>query len=372
MLHAAAMSDTSVYPRKGSPKWYVSYWCVKKMKRIHEATPWRIDDPAGRKHALRFAAAKSEEAAAMRGNAKHETWGAWVEKFLSDRFRQQRKTLTRYLNAWDWIRVYLDEKKLPLPAGVDYNHVIKYLDWRTSKKRHCGKMITRNTALTEVKVWGGIMGEAMRRGFATSNPCLRLGLRRDPPREKPEMSNEEVAVIRAELKKREGALPITEQWMTVSFELALHHGCRLSATQIPFSAISLEQSRLTLHEKGKNGQPKIFTVGIHDGVRGLLLRLREAGATVTCRMPAMPSKVWHDFFRGLQLGHLCFHCTRVTVITRMARGGVPIQQAMAYVGHASESVHRIYQRLKPEDLALCRQALNFGSTAGTPQTPGVS
>lgn len=51
----------------------------------------------------------------------------------------------------------------------------------------------------------------------------------------------------------------------------------------------------------------------------------------------------------LKLGHLCFHCTRVTFITRGARAGVPESAMMKMVNHASKEIHRIYQRLADAD-----------------------
>jgi integrase len=91
----------------------------------------------------------------------------------------------------------------------------------------------------------------------------------------------------------------------------------------------------------------------------------------------MVTKEWHWFLKGrAERGwqgvcpHATFHCTRVTVITRMARAGVPIQQAMAYVGHADQTVHRIYQRLQADDLTKCTEALRFFPAIGTQQSPG--
>jgi hypothetical protein len=291
------MEGASIYARKGSSKWYVSYWCATRLKRVHEATPWRVADPTGRKHAMAFAAAKTSAAAAFRGHAKLEVWGAWVEKYLSDRYRGVPKTLQRMKNAWDWIRVFLDENQLQLPAAVNYNHVLKYVDWRQAQKRHCGKLISRNTTLTEVKVWGLIMREAIRRGFATTNPCERLGLKRDPARQKPEMTDAEIAKIRAELRAREGALPIRERWMTVSFEIAIHQGCRISETQLPLSSIG--ENSIQFVAKGRNGRPHVFTTTLHPGLRPLIAELRAAGATHTCQLPRMASKLWYDFFREL-------------------------------------------------------------------------
>lgn len=371
------MSDTSVYARQGSPKWYVSYWCRKRLKRVHEATPWRVDDPSGRKAAMRFAAAKSAEAAAFRGTLKHEVWGAWVEKYLENRYRASPKTHTRMGNAWDWLRVWLDHKEIAVPAALTYHHVIAYPEWRALQKRNCGKSVCRNTALLELKVLSLIMREAIRRGFATANPCERLGMRRDAPKQKPEMTDAEIATIRAALLVREGALTIDQRWMSVAFEIAVHQGCRLSETQVPLTAVT--DSTIQFVAKGRNGRPHVFTTTLHPGLRGLMAELRAAGATTTCALPRMASKVWHDFFLEVGLGHLCFHCTRVTVITRLARAGVPIQQAMRFVGHASEAVHQIYQRLKTEDLSACVSALGSLSaplpvssdTGGRPRIPGA-
>jgi hypothetical protein len=67
-------------------------------------------------------------------------------------------------------------------------------------------------------------------------------------------------------------------------------------------------------------------------------------------LPQYAAKKWHQFFRRLGLGHLSFHSTRVTVVTRLARAGHPIYQTKAYVGHASDTVHAIYQRLTPMDV----------------------
>ena len=96
----------------------------------------------------------------------------------------------------------------------------------------------------------------------------------------------------------------------------------------------------------------------------------------SCALPVMAAKEWHTLFREIGLPHLCFHCTRVTVITRMAREGVPIAQAMRFVGHASEAIHRIYQRLAAPDCGWAIKAIDYGGGAkprtgdAYPATPG--
>ena len=111
------LTDSSIYPRKGSPHWYVSYWCARTGSRIHRATPWRVDDPAGKKQVLRFAAQKAQEGQALRGAAKHEVWSAWAGSYLDDRYRRQAKTLQRYKSALDSLRVFIEERRLHHPAA---------------------------------------------------------------------------------------------------------------------------------------------------------------------------------------------------------------------------------------------------------------
>ena len=364
--------DTSVYPRKGSPYWYVSFWCPRRMKRVHEATKFRTDDSHGRRHALRHAAALSEAAASIRGLVKHETWHAWVGRYIDDRYRRTPKTLQRFRNAWEWVATFLHERSLHAPSAITYHHVLAFVEWRTGTIRNNGKPISRNTALLEVKVWGLIMREAIRRGYAATNPCERLGIPRDPSKEKRAMSDAEIAQIRAALHRLEGALPLVDQWMTTCFEVAIHQGCRLMETQVAFTEIDLEARTIQFRGKGRGGVPRIFTTALHPGLVGRLSALREAGATHTCRLPRMAALDWYKFFQREKLEGLSFHCTRVTVVTRLARAGVPIQQAMRFVNHASAQVHAIYQKLSAPDLQNCLTALASLGSGATPQTPGAS
>ena len=46
-----------------------------------------------------------------------------------------------------------------------------------------------------------------------------------------------------------------------------------------------------------------------------------------------------------------FSRTRVSVVTRLAEARVNEQQAMAYVGHASTTIHGVYQKVKAQRVA---------------------
>ena len=89
----------------------------------------------------------------------------------------------------------------------------------------------------------------------------------------------------------------------------------------------------------------------------MLKKLKKDGRTMTCELPQMASKEWWRFFKkiGLHQKGVCFHCTRVTVITRLIRQGHSEAVVRKIVHHASTEVNRIYQRLGVEDV---RPALN--------------
>lgn len=358
------MKHVTVYPKAGRPVWYAAFPCPRSGKRIFRATEFRRDDPAGERKAWDWARAQAREGLLARKEGGRCEWGNWVEPWLRLKYRKQNSSLTNALNWWSWVSLYLREQGCATPRALDRDLVMGYIPWRLALEKRNGRRVCFNSALQEVKFLGRVMREAILRKFAEVNPAEKLGLKKDKAPEKPEISDAEVALIRGRLAVLEGHLPLAERWMSVSFEIALHQGCRAKATQIPMERIDLEAGTIRFHEK----RDQVFTVPIHPELRPLLEALRAEGAVVTCRLPKGSAIRWTKFFKGRRepdrsltpfLPHLCFHCTRVTVITRLARAGVPIQQAMAYVHHASELIHRIYQRLKAEDLRGCHAALCY-------------
>ena len=59
----------------------------------------------------------------------------------------------------------------------------------------------------------------------------------------------------------------------------------------------------------------------------------------------------------------CSHSTRVTFITHGAKQGVPQSQMMKLVNHASEEIHRVYQRLVGADVCEELNAIKFPTAA---------
>lgn len=361
------MKHVSVYPKAGRPVWYAAFPDPKTGKRILRATEYRRDDPQGLRKAWNWARAAARDGLLARIDSKNSTWTIWVEPWLRMKHRHEAHTLRTQLNWWSWLFLFLEERQIATPRALTREDVFAYIDWRTSQIKLSGKKTSYNSALQETRLLGRIMREAIQRGYAESNPCERLGLKRAPAPEKPEITDEEVTKIRTRLERIDRHRPLAERWRSISFEIALHTGVRHHETGFPLDRVDWKANTIRLYDAKAKGH---YTIPLHPGLRPLLEQLRDAGLKVTCTLPETweSGKFWSRFFRGQKkngrrtkgfMPHLCFHCTRVTVITRFARAGVPIQQAMAYVHHANVMIHRIYQRLTPADIGRCVQALEF-------------
>jgi len=78
----------------------------------------------------------------------------------------------------------------------------------------------------------------------------------------------------AEIDKIRDALKSQPEWMQVSFEVGILQGCRLTETAVPWHRIDLDNDRITLVAKGRNGKPHEFTTKIHPGLKPLLRSLK--------------------------------------------------------------------------------------------------
>ena len=211
----------------------------------------------------------------------------------------------------------------------------------------------------------------MRRGYAEGNPLLHPGIQKHKPAEKPAMTDEEITKIRAELAR-------WPEWMRTSFEIAIYTGCRQGDTNIPLKDVDLEAKTITL-EKPKGGAERAFTVPMREELVPLFTRLKAERTNDQTAFDFVgtgskwekPSKMWWRFFKQndeLNLPHLTFHCTRVTFVTRGAKQGVPQSKMMKLVNHASEEIHRVYQRLVVADVRDELNAIKF-PVAAAPVPP---
>lgn len=363
----------SVYSREGRAHWFAKVRDPKTLKWRGLRTPFRVDAAAGKRNALVWANDRDRIGAENIRLARNEVFAGWVVPWLQQFYGYNEKTLARYLTAWAHLFEFLAERGLLHPRDVAYRHAGEYLSWRMAQRRRRGTSINHNTALTEMKVLSRILREAVRRELIGANPWAQLGIRRQRVRHAPAMSRDEIGLHRAALLKLEGGLPIGKRWRSVSFELALHQGLRLSATSIPMERIHLDPrsdaarginlDRMTVFTKGRNGEPKVQVLPVHPAVRGLLLALRAAGARVTCELPKMAAKEWWKFRRDHGLAHLRFHSTRATLATEFAKNNVSQQKAMEVFGHKSVAVHQAYLHLSASDVADELGGVDFSTPA---------
>lgn len=339
----------SILPRNGF--FYLKFKTAAGLWRRRKL-PIRIDDPeAKRKCAMALAQEQVREAgmvpsgsagAAMRG------W-KWVPDYLVRHYTHP-ESLARARNVWAAVSVFLDCRRVSEPGMVTAAMGHDYVAWRQAPPPGTVKARTKNTALTELKIWGGIQQHAVVLGLAPWNPLYRLGIKRDRPAVKPEIDLDVQKEIEAKLAESK------PQWMNDAWLVAMKQGCRLDQICLPLRNIDLANNCITFPEQ----KGKTHTATLHPDLLPLIERRRAEGATLLVEYPKSASSKWSKFFnQDLALGipHLCFHSTRVTVITRLLRDGWTVAQVMQYVGHSSQEVNEIYRRLKSADVAKLTKSL---------------
>jgi integrase len=117
----------------------------------------------------------------------------------------------------------------------------------------------------------------------------------------------------------------------------------------------VDEKAMAITFKIKGGS--FFTAPLHKDLLPLVKKAREEKREVLIDVPPQASVRFGQFFERKKFEGLCFHCTRVTVVTRLCRAGFSESQTMAYVGHADALVHAIYRKLKPRDVAHLGDAL---------------
>lgn len=357
----------SVYEREGRPHYYASFVPANEYRRVSRATHFKVADPAGKSRAYEWACEQAK-LSRVHDAKDEERWHVWVVHFLNQRYRKKPLTLKRYMTSWRYWQVYLDKQKVLGPRAVTFQTVRDYIDWRTGpeQQKRSGKFVTHNTAMTDVEAFRIIMGEAVRRGWRVDNPCRELGIARDDAKEKREITDEEMERIIKALDELVAKKP-HKDWMRISWEIARWQGCRLSETQFDITRhVNFREN--TIKFNGKGG--KTIHTSLHPQLKPYLEAMVKSGRTFTCKFPRMgvgaagaASKFFRQFFDVLGLPDISFHCTRVTVITKLIRADVPLAQVMAFIGHADEEVNRIYRKLKPRDLHRVTAALNYGPSA---------
>lgn len=346
----------SDYERADSPFVWIQYADARSIKR-YQKTPIRKDDPD---KALKIAKALNRVEADLLANKPQQSnasWN-WVADYLRQRYAAKKRTAHIYRIHWDWLSGYMIDAQIAGPGQLDRAGVFAYVDWRTGQtKEKSGRHPQLNTALGELKLLGLVMDEAVRRGLAADNPARKLGIEREEPALKPEMEDAEIETIYRADKP---------DWMRKSFHIGLHTALRFSDTAIERNRVNWTAKEIVI-DKPKGGRKRAFSIQIYPTIRPMIEEFMDSGDKVLWSLPAKERTLtgiyWMRFFRALGLAHLCFHCTRVTFITRGARNGVPEGAMMKMVNHASKEIHRIYQRIASSDALRYRDQIPIPSYA---------
>ena len=144
---------------------------------------------------------------------------------------------------------------------------------------------------------------------AAGQPILPAGHSPGCPKEK--------AAITPGRQRIEAALANEKPWMADAWAVAWRQGCRLGQVGTPLKDIDLAAGTIKLpRQKGKaHVQP------LHPDLVPLVRRRTAEGAERLVDLPRVPSVAFWKFFRRIELPHLCFHSTRVSVVTGWRRPG---------------------------------------------------
>jgi integrase len=340
-----------LYSRENSPFWYIRFKDAEG-KWKSKPTTYRRDNPQETKEARARCAVNTAQELSSKGVTVDEKWDSWITGFFSTHCKNP-VTRQGYDQSWLWLRSYLQEVQVSVPSQLTYQHAFGYIKWRMARGGF-GKKVKQSTALRDIKVLRLLMSHAVRTGMASGNPCLRMGIARVAPKEKEEFTDEQIAKVYSKLPKKE------KDWRYVSFRIALETGCRLSETEIEFRHINFDRKTITFIDP-KGGKP--YVAPLPDSLIPMLLKIKKSKATHTLRLNQNSSTQFSNFLRKIGLKTHSFHCTRVTFVTRLARAGVPLREAMKMVNHSSETVHKIYSRLNADDLKPYVNVVRFPQPA---------
>lgn len=335
----------SLYKQKKSPYWWLRYRGANgKIKR--ESTGLKHDNYEQTRQAeverARKTAWEMGQGFGVRGRkiGLHDEFDSWVISWV-ERKGGSRNTLSYQISAWRTLRVILNDLEITHPKQVSYN----------SAQRICDRLLDgrqRTTAHRLFKFFKSVMNESVRQGHVDANPIALYRFRGGTFKEKLELTAEQE-------KKVWACLPGKPLWIKISFVLGLYQGARISETRINLSQVDFKNNAITLRIKGG----KDHRTFLHPKSKSVLQELLDSGLSELelperSSMSVLFSKFLHN---ACELPNHSHHCLRVTCITRMARAGVPISQAMRFVGHSSETIHRIYQKLQPNDLESAALAI---------------
>ena len=274
----------------------------------------------------------------------------WVPGWINYKYTNPGTRLVRK-NMWAHLAMFFHARKVFHPQEITYSLCHDYARWRTSAEESGAdgrRAVCMSTVAQEIKALGAIMQEAVRRGWCIHNPCHRVGIVKNEPKPKRAISKVEEKTIMESLL----AMPEERQWMADAFLVGMRQGCRLTEVAVPLDQIDTKGMNVTFRVKGG----KFHAAPLHKDLLPLVKRAIREKRTKLVELPPDSSGIFLRFFKGLGM-NLCFHCTRVTVVTRLCEAGFSESQTMAYVGHSTTLVHALYRKMRPVAVACLGDVL---------------
>ena len=309
----------SIYQRDNSRFWWIKFVDPESRKTRRTTTGLKVGVGPDTRNAKQLEAEYTLREKKMGPVIGENSW-LWVTGFLASRYSPAAQE--RYLSAWRTLALFLAEKQILSPRQLRRQHCFDYLDWRMKPNKRAGKYRAgRNTSILDLKTLNIIMQEALERGLCDGNPCVKLGIRRDQPKVKPELTTEVIEYIRERIR----AIPdeAAREFHHYSFEIARYQGCRLKETSLnPLTDVVIESQKrgrttvkrgyITLTGKGS----REYACELHPELIPLFEDLRARGRDYTWRAPipsarSWASSRWFKFFRRIglkqKIAGACFH-----------------------------------------------------------------
>lgn len=349
----------AIYKRKDSP-WYWIRYKTPDGKWSAKATRYRTDNTLHRAKAAKEAADLS-----VRERSVRKTDHSWITGTI-ETHPVCESTKRHYRNSWRWVSRFLSENHLCLEEFAPV-HAEQYIAWRMSIPRTNGRAVCRNLAADDVKFVKWLHRQGRLLGKISTVAMLDYRTRKTPAAKRPVFTDDEITAVRRCLANHLAMDP-TKEWMSISFEIGYHTGCRLRETRLDLRLVDLHAGTITF-PCPKGGVTRAYTIPIPAGIRALLERLKGTGRRYAFEWPGHGTRIsveWRLIFNLCGLFKHTFHSLRATRVTNLRKAGIPQSVAMRLVNHSSTLVHEMYQRHFVEDL---RRHVDAGLLPATAQNP---
>ncbi len=229
--------------------------------------------------------------------------------------------------------------------------VQRWVDQRTASKKRGGKVVVKPaTVVNEFVTLSAIFREAVKRGYASSNPCRGISL--------PRVNNQITRCLTdAEEDKLLAACCDSLRPIVVT---ALYSGMRKGELlALQWGDVDFDQQILTVvHGKGEKRRHIPMAPEIVDALKEVPRHVSKDGAaspyvfnnpqTGTCWVDF--KKMWGSALRAAGIRDFRFHDSRHTFASRAVRKGVALKTVQELLGHASLKMVMRYAHMAPGDL----------------------